>query len=47
MGINWVELHHKNGDNSDFKRSNVEALHRACHQHQSVHRKILLQRKGR
>lgn len=46
-GSDWIELHHKNGNNKDFKLSNVEALHRACHQHQPVHRKILLQRKGR
>jgi len=42
-----IELHHKNGINSDFKVSNVEALHRSCHQYQLVHREILLQRKGR
>ena len=47
LGVDWIELHHKNGDNSDFKLSNVEALHRTCHQHQPVHREILLQRKGR
>ena len=46
-GTDWIELHHKNGENSDFKRSNVEALHRTCHQHQPVHREILLKRKGR
>jgi group II intron reverse transcriptase/maturase len=37
-GTDWIELHHKNDNNSDFKRSNVVALHRACHQHQPVHR---------
>lgn len=46
-GEDWIELHHKNGDNSDFKLSNVEALHRSCHQHQPVHRQVLLKRKGR
>lgn len=46
-GNDWIELHHKNGINSDFKRSNVEALHRACHQYQPVHRDILLKRKRR
>jgi RNA-directed DNA polymerase len=46
-GTDWVELHHKNGDNKDFKLSNVEALHRTCHQHQVVHREILLKRKRR
>ena len=42
-----IELHHKNGINSDFKVSNVEALDRSCHQYQLVHREILLKRKGR
>jgi RNA-directed DNA polymerase len=46
-GSDWIELHHKNGNNGDFKLTNVEALHRTCHQHQPVHRKILLKRKGR
>ena len=44
-GSDWIELHHKNGINSDFSRKNVEALHRSCHQHQPVHREILLKRK--
>lgn len=43
----WIELHHKNGINNDFKTSNVEALHRSCHQYQPVHRENLLQRKKR
>jgi group II intron reverse transcriptase/maturase len=47
FGDDWIELHHKNGINNDFKRSNVEALHRACHQNQPVHREILLKRKRR
>ena len=46
-GNDWIELHHKNGVNNDFRLSNVEALHRSCHQHQMVHRSILLQRKSR
>lgn len=46
-GEDWIELHHKNGINNDFKRSNVEALHRACHQYQLVHQDILLKRKRR
>ena len=46
-GTDWIELHHKNGINNDFKRSNVEALHRTCHQYQLVHRDILLKRKWR
>jgi group II intron reverse transcriptase/maturase len=44
-GSDWIELHHKNGINSDFSRKNVEARHRSCHQHQPVHREILLKRK--
>ena len=47
FGADWIELHHKNGKNNDFRLANVEALHRACHQHQPVHREILLQRKRR
>jgi group II intron reverse transcriptase/maturase len=43
----WIELHHKNGTNNDFRRSNVEALHRTCHQYQLVHQDILLKRKRR
>lgn len=43
----WIELHHRNGVNNDFKLSNVEALHRACHHHQMIHRTILLKRKSR
>jgi RNA-directed DNA polymerase len=33
----WIELHHINGNNADFRTSNVEALHRSCHHYQSVH----------
>jgi group II intron reverse transcriptase/maturase len=47
MANDWVELHHKNGNNSDFKLSNLEALHRHCHNYQVVHRHILSQRKRR
>lgn len=46
-GEDWIELHHKNGTNNDFRRSNVEALHRTCHQYQLVHQDILLKRKRR
>jgi group II intron reverse transcriptase/maturase len=44
-GTDWIELHHKNAKNNDFKRSNVEALHRTCHHYQPVHREILLKSK--
>lgn len=46
-GEDWIELHHKNGVNNDFRLSNVLALHRYCHQHQKVHQSILLKRKSR
>jgi len=46
-GDDLIELHHKNGVNKDFRLSNVEALHRACHQHQMVHQSVLLMRKSR
>jgi hypothetical protein len=40
-GADWIELHHKNGKNNDFRLSNVEALHRTCHHYQPVHRELL------
>lgn len=46
-GTDWIELHYKNGINNDFKRSNVEALHRTCHHYQFIHRDKLLKRKRR
>ena len=46
-GNDWIELHHKNGVNGDSRLSNVEALHRSCHQHQIIHRTRLLKRKSR
>lgn len=46
-GDDWIELHHINGINNDFRPSNVEALHRTCHQYQPVHREKLLKRKWR
>lgn len=45
-GTDWMELDNKNGINNDFKLSNVETLHRTCHQYQPVHRDILLKSKG-
>jgi 5-methylcytosine-specific restriction endonuclease McrA len=32
-----VELHHIDGNHDNWKRSNLEALHRHCHQHKPVH----------
>ena len=46
-GEDWIELHHENGINNDFRLSNVKALHRTCHQYQPIHKDILLKRKSR
>jgi RNA-directed DNA polymerase len=32
-----IELHHKDGDNTNNKRLNLAALHRTCHQRQLIH----------
>lgn len=32
-----IELHHIDGNHHNWKSSNLEALHRYCHQHQIVH----------
>ncbi|HEY9606226.1 MAG TPA: group II intron reverse transcriptase/maturase [Allocoleopsis sp.] len=32
-----VELHHIDGNHDNWKRSNLEVLHRHCHQHKPVH----------
>ena len=32
-----VELHHKDGNHDNWKKSNLEMLHRHCHQHKPVH----------
>ncbi len=34
-----VELHHIDGNHNNWKRKNLVALHRECHQAQAVHRK--------
>ncbi len=34
-----VELHHIDGNHNNWKRKNLAALHRECHQAQTVHRK--------
>jgi RNA-directed DNA polymerase len=34
------ELHHIDGDCLNQKRTNMEILHRGCHQHQSIHREV-------
>jgi len=32
-----VEVHHKDGNHQNWKPKNLVALHRECHQHQSIH----------
>ncbi len=34
-----VELHHKDGDHNNWDMKNLVALHRECHQAQTIHRK--------
>jgi len=33
-----IELHHKDGNHRNWRKENLVALHRSCHQYQSVHR---------
>lgn len=46
-----VELHHIDGNHENWKKSNLELLHRHCHQHKPVHGMVRvarnLTRKGR
>jgi RNA-directed DNA polymerase len=35
-----VEVHHKDGNHHNWKSKNVEALHRECHQYQSIHGEV-------
>ncbi|WP_373538972.1 HNH endonuclease [Chamaesiphon sp.] len=35
-----VEVHHKDGDHQNWKSSNLEILHRECHQHQVIHGEV-------
>lgn len=32
-----VELHHRDGNHANWKKSNLEMLHRHCHQHMPIH----------
>ncbi|HEY9741558.1 MAG TPA: group II intron reverse transcriptase/maturase [Coleofasciculaceae cyanobacterium] len=32
-----VELHHKDGNHANWKKTNLEMLHRHCHQHKPIH----------
>ena len=34
-----VDLHHIDGNQNNWRRKNLVALHRECHQAQAVHRK--------
>jgi group II intron reverse transcriptase/maturase len=48
---NKVELHHIDGHHDNWKKSNLELLHRHCHQHKPIHTEVRvarnLTRKGR
>lgn len=35
-----VEIHHKDGNHINWKLSNLEVLHRECHQHQAIHGEV-------
>lgn len=35
-----VEIHHKDGNHSNWRPKNIEALHRECHQYQTVHGEV-------
>lgn len=35
-----IELHHKDGDNKNNKAANLAALHRSCHQYETIHSEI-------
>ena len=35
-----VEVHHKDGNHKNWKSSNLETLHRECHQHQAIHGEV-------
>ncbi len=35
-----LELHHRDGNHDNWKHSNLEVLHRECHQHRSVHASV-------
>jgi 5-methylcytosine-specific restriction endonuclease McrA len=39
-----VELHHIDGNHDNWKRSNLEVLHRQCHQHKPIHGKARVAR---
>lgn len=39
-----VELHHTHGNHENWRKSNLQMLHRHCHQHQPIHGKARVAR---
>lgn len=39
-----VEVHHKDGNHHNWRPKNVEALHKECHQYQSIHGEVRVQK---
>ncbi|MGL5078482.1 MAG: group II intron reverse transcriptase/maturase [Waterburya sp.] len=39
-----VELHHIDGNHNNWKPKNLEALHRECHQHKTIHGQVRAER---
>ena len=35
-----VEIHHKDGNNINWRPKNIAALHRECHQYQTIHGQV-------
>jgi RNA-directed DNA polymerase len=46
MSGDKAELHHIDGNHANWKPSNLEVLHRECHQHQSIHGKVRVRTAG-
>jgi RNA-directed DNA polymerase len=41
-----AELHHIDGNHSNWKPNNLEVLHRECHQHQAIHSQVRVRTAG-
>jgi len=41
-----AELHHIDGNHSNWKLNNLEVLHRECHQHQAIHGRVRVRTAG-
>ncbi|AFY96536.1 hypothetical protein Cha6605_5678 [Chamaesiphon minutus PCC 6605] len=41
-----AELHHIDGNHTNWKSNNLEALHRECHQHQAIHSQVRVRTAG-